>query len=83
MRKRCLSNEAQHIPRQINVTLDITQEQKAGILEWMKRKLDSPRGRYIYSLRLQWKRCLVILPVPSASSDSVKEAKEKLTVNGN
>ena len=32
--------------------LDITQEQKAGILERMKRKIDSPRGRHIYSQRL-------------------------------
>lgn len=52
LRKRCLRNEAQDTPRQINVTLDITQEQKMGILERMKRKLDSPRGRYIYSQRL-------------------------------
>lgn len=52
LRKRCLRNEAQHTPRQINVTLDVTQEQKAGILERMKQKLDSPRSRYIYSQRL-------------------------------
>ncbi|MEW8297164.1 MAG: transposase [Candidatus Thiodiazotropha sp.] len=52
LRKRCLRNEAQDTPRQINVTLDITQEQKMGILERMNRKLDSPRGRYIYSQRL-------------------------------
>lgn len=28
MRKRCLRNANQHTPRQINVTLDITKEQK-------------------------------------------------------
>jgi transposase len=52
LRKRCLRNESQQTPRQINVTLDITKEQKAGILERMKRKIDSPRGRHIYSQRL-------------------------------
>jgi hypothetical protein len=52
LRKRCLRSEAQHTPRQINVALDITKEKKAGILERMKRKIDSPRGRYIYSQRL-------------------------------
>ncbi|MEW8073587.1 MAG: IS1182 family transposase [Candidatus Thiodiazotropha sp.] len=52
LRKRCLRSAAQQTPRQINVALDITQEQKAGILERMKRKLDSPRGRHIYSQRL-------------------------------
>jgi hypothetical protein len=52
LRKRCLRSEDQHTPRQINVALDITDEQKAGILERMKRKIDSPRGRYIYSQRL-------------------------------
>ncbi|MEW8030301.1 MAG: transposase [Candidatus Thiodiazotropha sp.] len=44
MRKHCLRNEAKHTPRQINVALDITQEQKAGIIERMKCKLDSPRA---------------------------------------
>ena len=52
LRKRCLRNKDQHTPRQINVALDITDEQKAGILERMKRKIDSPRGRHIYSQRL-------------------------------
>ena len=52
LRKRCLRSESQRTPRQINVALDITEEQKAGILERMKRKIDSPRGRHIYSQRL-------------------------------
>ncbi|EGW52878.1 IS1182 family transposase [Candidatus Endoriftia persephonae] len=52
LRKRCLRNEQQHTPRQINVALDITQEQKAGVIERMKRKIDSPEGRHIYSQRL-------------------------------
>lgn len=52
LRKRCLRNEQQLTPRQINVALDITQEQKAGIIERMKRKIDSPKGRHIYSQRL-------------------------------
>lgn len=52
LRKRCLRNPGQHTPRQINVALDITEEQKAGIIERMKRKIDSPEGRYIYSQRL-------------------------------
>ncbi len=52
LRKRCLRSENQQTPRQINVTLDITKEQKAGILERMKRKIDSPRGRHIYRQRL-------------------------------
>jgi hypothetical protein len=52
LRKRCLRDDSQHTPRQINVSLDITQEQKAGIIERMKQKIDSPRGRHIYSQRL-------------------------------
>jgi len=52
LRKRCLRDENQRTPRQINVALDITQEQKAGIIERMKRKIDSPWGRHIYSQRL-------------------------------
>lgn len=52
LRKRCLKNEHQRTPRQINVALDTTEERKAGIIERMKRKIDSPEGRHIYSQRL-------------------------------
>lgn len=52
LRKRCLRNPDQKTPRQIHIALDITQEQKEGILERMKRKIDSPHGRHIYSQRL-------------------------------
>jgi transposase len=52
LRKRCLRDASQRTPRQINVTLDITQERKAEIIERMKRKIDSPQGQHIYSQRL-------------------------------
>jgi hypothetical protein len=52
LRKRCLRNEHQQTPRQINVALDITEERKVGVIERMKRKIDSVKGRYIYSHRL-------------------------------
>lgn len=52
LRKRCLKSEQQRTPRQINVALDTTQEQKAGVIERMKRKIDSTVGRHIYSQRL-------------------------------
>ncbi len=52
LRRRCLRSEHQHTPRQINVALDITDENKAGVIERMKHKIDSVRGRHIYSQRL-------------------------------
>jgi transposase len=52
LRKRCLRSAKQHTPRQVNVALDITQERKQGVIERMKRKLDSELGRHIYSQRL-------------------------------
>jgi transposase len=52
MRKRCLRSEHQKTPRQVNVALGITKEQKASVIERMKRKIDSVKGRYIYSQRL-------------------------------
>ena len=52
LRKRCLRNEQQRTPRQVNVALAITKEQKAGVIEQMKHKIDSLRGRHIYSWRL-------------------------------
>ena len=52
LRKRCLRSPQQRTPRQINVKLDITEEQKTGIIERMKEKIDSTIGRHIYSQRL-------------------------------
>jgi len=52
LRKRCLKNERQRTPRQVNVALDTTQEQKAGVIERMKRKIDSAVGRHVYAQRL-------------------------------
>jgi len=52
LRKRCLRSEKQRTPRQVNVKLDITAEQKGGVIERMKHKIDSAIGRHIYSQRL-------------------------------
>jgi transposase len=52
LRKRCLRSEKQKTPRQVNVKLDITAEQKAGVIERMKHKIDSAFGRHVYSQRL-------------------------------
>lgn len=52
LRKRCLKSEGQRTPRQVNVALDMTQEQKAGVIERMKRKIDSAVGRHVYGQRL-------------------------------
>jgi transposase len=52
MRKRCLRHEHQKTPRQINVALGITDDQKATVIERMKRKIDSVKGRHIYRQRL-------------------------------
>lgn len=52
LRKRCLRSEHQRTPRQVNVALDTTQEQKMGVIERMKRKIDSRQGRHLYSQRL-------------------------------
>lgn len=52
LRSRCLKSERQKTPRLVNIGLGITSERKAGVLERMKRKIDSARGRHIYSHRL-------------------------------
>jgi hypothetical protein len=52
LRRRCLRNEHQRTPRQINVVLGITEERKDSVMERMKRKIDSVMGRHIYSQRL-------------------------------
>ncbi len=52
LRARCLRRETQRGARQVNIRLGITQQRKAGVLERMKRKIDSERGRHIYGHRL-------------------------------
>jgi len=52
LRKRCLRSEQQKTPRQINVKLGITEQHKTSVIERMKRKIDSPEGRHVYSQRL-------------------------------
>ncbi len=52
LKKRCLRNEHQRTPRQINVVLATATEHKAGVIKRMKRKINSQEGRHIYNQRL-------------------------------
>ncbi len=53
LRKRCLRSPKQKTARQVAIKLGITQAHKdTSLIERMKRKIDSARGRYIYSQRL-------------------------------
>ena len=53
LRKRCLRSEHQKTPRQFAVKLGNTREhQQTSLIEKMKHKIDSTRGRHIYSQRL-------------------------------
>jgi transposase len=53
LRSRCLRSSTQRAKsRQVNIRLDTTREGKTRSLERMKRKIDSLRGRHIYSHRL-------------------------------
>ena len=53
LRSRCLRSNTQRAKsRQVNVRLDMTREGKMRSLERMKQKIDSLRGRHIYSHRL-------------------------------
>jgi transposase len=53
LRSRCLRSSSQRAKsRQVNIHLDMTRERKSSMLERMKRKIDSVRGRHIYSYRI-------------------------------
>jgi len=53
LRKRCLKNEHQKSARQVAIKLGITENHKTtSVIERMKTKVDSERGRQIYSQRL-------------------------------
>jgi hypothetical protein len=49
LRKRCLRSESQKTPRLANIRIGKTE---TSVLQRMKRKIDSARGRHIYSHRL-------------------------------
>jgi len=52
LRSQCLRAENQATPRHVNIQYDRTPEKKQSALERMKRKIDSPTGRHVYSFRL-------------------------------
>jgi len=52
LKGKCLRKPDQSTPRQLNIKVGITEQQKHGVLESMKRKIDSDEGRSIYSRRL-------------------------------
>lgn len=52
LRSQCLRAEDQKTARVVNVRLGKTKEKAQSALERMKRKIDSLRGRHVYSYRL-------------------------------
>ena len=69
LRKSCLRTETQKTPRLVNIRVE-----KAGtnLLDQMRSKIDSVRGRYIYSHRLfetMWKTNSGKSPNPKAPSN--------------
>lgn len=49
LRKKCLRTETQKTPRLVNIRVNKTE---AGLLDQMRSKIDSVRGRHIYSHRI-------------------------------
>ena len=52
LRSQCLRSENQKTPRLVNIHYDRTRRKPESALERMKRKIDSPEGRHVYSFRL-------------------------------
>lgn len=52
LKSQCLRNAGQKSPRQVNVKLGATEKKKTSLIEKMKQKIDSRKGRHIYSQRL-------------------------------
>ena len=48
----CLRNKNQTTPRQVNIKLGVSKQIRNSVLEKMKQKIDSVKGRAIYSQRL-------------------------------
>jgi transposase len=52
LRGQCLRKSNQKSPRVVNINLGVTREHKISLIEKMKQKIDSPKGRHHYSKRL-------------------------------
>ena len=52
LKEQCLRNKNQTTPRQVNIKLGMTKQKQNSVLEKMKQKIDSVKGRVIYSQRL-------------------------------
>lgn len=52
LRSQCLRSENQTTPRHVNIQYNRTTEKTRSALERMKQKIDSARGRHVYSFRL-------------------------------
>lgn len=52
LKAQCLRDPKQTSSRQLNVKLGMTKAKKTGVIEKMKQKIDSVKGRAIYSQRL-------------------------------
>jgi transposase len=52
LRWKCLRDEKQKTPRQVNIVVGVTGDRKGSLIEAMKEKIDSVQGRAVYSQRL-------------------------------
>ncbi len=52
LRWKCLRDEKQKTPRQVNIVVGVTGDRKGTLIEAMKEKIDSVQGRAVYSQRL-------------------------------
>ena len=52
LKNQCLRNKNQTTPRQVNIKLGVSKQKRNSVLEKMKQKIDSVKGRAIYSQRL-------------------------------
>ena len=52
LRGQCVRRIEQKSPRVVNINLGVTGEHKTSLIERMKQKIDSPKGRHHYSKRL-------------------------------
>ena len=52
LKAQCLRRADQRTPRQVNIKVGTTDTKKSSLLEKMKQKIDSDKGRHVYSQRL-------------------------------
>lgn len=83
LQENCMRHPAKDCGRQMSIMLDHKLSRKLNVIDRMKTKIDSDKGRHMHSKRLGlWSRCFAISSQRNGLTDSACEEKRRSMRNG-